>query len=162
MARAREVRGLTCDESFRTGAGKIIWTRFEEMMSFRDQVSKPGKGTTAEDVIHDMRVASRRLRAALEQCSDVFPRRQFRPMLKSVKRLADALGDVRDLDVMIERLSRVRSSKTPAQRLVLDEMIAEMRQKRKHARRDLESTIDDLERSDFPRRFTVFVAQETI
>lgn len=162
MARAREVRGLSCDESFRTGAGKIIWTRFEEMMSYRDQVAKPGKGTTAEDVIHDMRVASRRLRAALEQCSDVFPRKQYTPMLKSVKRLADALGEVRDLDVMIERLDRIRSSKTPAQRLVLGELIAEMQAKRKQARRDLESTIDDLEGLDFPRRFTVFVAQETI
>jgi CHAD domain-containing protein len=162
LARAREVRGLSCDESFRTAAGKIIWTRFEEMMSFRDLVSKPGKGTTAEDVIHDMRVASRRLRAALEQCSDVFPRKQYRPMLKAVKRLADSLGEVRDLDVMIERLARLRSARTPAQKIVLHEMIEEMQSRRKQARRDLEATIDELERADFPRRFTVFVAQETI
>jgi len=49
MARARQIRGLACDEPFRTAAGKILWTRFEELMSFRDEVLKSKDPATAED-----------------------------------------------------------------------------------------------------------------
>jgi CHAD domain-containing protein len=108
-----------------------------------------------------MRVGSRRLRAALEIFRDAFPRRQLKPMLRDVKRLADALGEVRDLDVMLDRLQADMAGRSPSQRLVLKEMMQEMRAQREGARDALKETIDDLERSDFPRRFLVFVAKAT-
>lgn len=157
MAPARKVRGLTCDDSFSGAAGKIIWTRFDEMMSFTD-VALEGKDIEG---VHDMRVGSRRLRAALEIFRDAFPRRQLKPMLRDVKRLADALGEVRDLDVMLDRLQADMAGRSPSQRLVLKEMMQEMRAQREGARDALKETIDDLERSDFPRRFLVFVAKAT-
>src|SRR5262245_13101280 len=54
--------------------------------------------------LHDMRVATRRLRAALEIFAPAFPRKRRRKALKRVKALADALGARRDLDVEIELL----------------------------------------------------------
>src|SRR5437763_11057167 len=125
MAPAREVLGLTCDETFRSAAGKILWTRFEEMMSFRQDAIL---GRDPEGV-HDMRVATRRLRAALELFRDVFPKRRLRPMLRDVRRLADALGEVRDLDVMLEALRADVRGRSASQRLVLGEMIEEMQQR---------------------------------
>ncbi|MBV9278754.1 MAG: CHAD domain-containing protein [Chloroflexi bacterium] len=157
MAPARPVRGLTCEESFRTAAGKIIWTRFEEMMAFREAALA---GEDPEGV-HDMRVASRRLRAAIELFHDVFPRRRLRPMLRSVKDLADALGQVRDLDVMLERLQADRAGRPAGQRLVLTDMVADLERKRREARRALVETVETLEREDFPRRFVALVARET-
>jgi CHAD domain-containing protein len=158
VAPARPVRGLTCEESFRTAAGKIIWTRFEEMMSFREAALA---GEDPEGV-HDMRVASRRLRAAIELFRDVFPRRRLRPMLRSVKDLADALGQVRDLDVMLERLRADRAGRPVGQRLVLTDMVADLERERQEARRVLAETVETLEREDFPRRFVALVARETI
>ena len=52
--------------------------------------------------VHDMRVATRRLRAAMEVFEPCFPRKRHRKALKRVKRLADALGERRDRDVQIE------------------------------------------------------------
>ena len=54
--------------------------------------------------VHDMRVATRRLRAALEVFEACFPRKRLRKALKDVKALADALGERRDRDVAIEFL----------------------------------------------------------
>ena len=172
MAPARPVRGLSCDDSFRTAAGKIIWTRFEEMLSFRD-VALEGRDPEG---VHDMRVASRRLRAALELFRDVFPKRRLKPLLGDVKRLADALGRVRDLDVMVDRLEQDRTgppsrplrgvrlgsgSRPRAQQLVLKDMVTEMKEERAEARRALKQTVEELEQEDFPRRFVASVARET-
>jgi CHAD domain-containing protein len=157
MASARKVRGLTADEPFRTAAGKILWTRFEEMMSFTD-VALEGKDIEG---VHDMRVGSRRLRAALEMFRDVFPRSEYRPMLRDVKRLADVLGRVRDLDVMIDGLIRDLKGRPPAQRLVLNELRTEMLERREEARTNLFATMEEFERTDFARRFLSFVALGT-
>ncbi len=82
----------------------MILTRWREMMSYRD-------GTLlGEDIeeLHSMRVSSRRLRAAMDAFEGAFPRKTFRPLLRQVKEITDVLGDARDLDVAIERLSRSR------------------------------------------------------
>ena len=59
-----------------------------------------------EDIerVHDMRVATRRLRAALEVFEPCFPRKRFKATLREVKALADALGERRDRDVTIAAL----------------------------------------------------------
>lgn len=157
MASARKVPGLSCDDSFRSAAGKIIWTRFDEMMSF-STAALEGKDPEG---VHDMRVASRRLRAALELFRDAFPQRELRPMLREVKRLADALGGVRDLDVLLERLAADRAGRPPSQRLVLQELAEDLERQRLMARGALQATIDDLHRDDFPRLFLSMVARET-
>ena len=54
--------------------------------------------------VHDMRVATRRLRAVLEIYAPCFPRSEHRSVLRDVKRLADALGARRDPDVQLEDL----------------------------------------------------------
>jgi CHAD domain-containing protein len=157
MARAKEIAGLSCDESFRQAAGKILWTRFEEMMSFQADALK---GRDPEGV-HDMRVASRRLRAALEICQDVFSRDQYRELRGDVKRVADALGRVRDLDVLEERLERDRRDRPRSQQLVLAGMLDDLRAERQRARQDLKSTLRQLDESSFARRFLGSVARET-
>ena len=49
--------------------------------------------------VHDMRVATRRLRAALEVFEPCFPGKAHAAVLRQVKALADALGERRDRDV---------------------------------------------------------------
>jgi CHAD domain-containing protein len=82
-------------------------------------------------------------------------------MLREVKRLADALGRVRDLDVMLDRLTADLAGRPAVQRAVLKEMMEEMNQARVEVRRDLKQTIDELEREDFSRRFVALIAHET-
>ena len=63
--------------------------------------------------LHDMRVATRRLRAALEIFEAVFPKREFKRVLREVKALADALGERRDRDVTIEALASFSEQDRP-------------------------------------------------
>lgn len=158
MAPARPIRDLCCQESFRSAAGKVIWTRFEEMMSFRDAALE---GTDIEGV-HDMRVASRRLRAALELFRDVFPRTRIKEMVDEVKCLADALGAVRDTDVLVDRLQNDTMGRPSSQRLALADIVNIERARREEARDHLRQVMGRLEREDFSRRFLTFVAKETM
>lgn len=58
---------------------------------------------TAEDVedVHQMRVASRRLRAALRQFRPEFPKSSVKSWSRTVRRVTRSLGPARDLDVQI-------------------------------------------------------------
>jgi CHAD domain-containing protein len=53
--------------------------------------------------LHDMRVATRRLRAALDVFRDILPP-QFGALAPELAWLAEVLGSVRDLDVQLDRL----------------------------------------------------------
>ncbi len=63
--------------------------------------SKARAGTDM-DAVHDMRVASRRLREAMRLLAPVYPARDFRRWYRRVKRITRALGPVRDADVFID------------------------------------------------------------
>jgi CHAD domain-containing protein len=58
-----------------------------------------------EDV-HQMRVASRRLRATLDAYESTCARKPFRRVYQEVKEAADLLGTARDTDVMLQHLEQ--------------------------------------------------------
>lgn len=62
-------------------------------------------GEDAEE-LHDMRVSTRRLRAAMKLFEDVLPERS-RWLREELRHFAGSLGDVRDLDVQIEEVKGV-------------------------------------------------------
>jgi len=82
-----------------------------------------------EDVerVHDMRVATRRLRAALEIFEPCFPHERHRKALKKVKALADALGERRDADVEIAMLEGLVDEAAEADRGALRVLIDGLR-----------------------------------
>lgn len=109
MARAAKVRGVSAETPLREAAATIVEVRTRELFKY----AKGVLDTTDIERVHDMRVASRRLRAALEVFEPCFPKREHRRALKDVKRLADALGARRDPDVAIAALHDL-SEKLPA------------------------------------------------
>jgi CHAD domain-containing protein len=102
VARPREILGFDCCEPFGPAAARVVGVRAAEVFEH-----SPGVLDTGDvERVHDMRVATRRLRAAMEVFESCFPRKRFRKALKEVKVLADALGARRDCDVEIELLER--------------------------------------------------------
>lgn len=85
------------------------------------------------DPVHDMRVATRRLRAALEVFEPCFPHKRFRKTLKRVKTLADALGDRRDRDVAIAFLEAVEDGVASDDRAALAKTIEGLRSEQRAA-----------------------------
>jgi triphosphatase len=87
--------------------------------------------------LHDMRVATRRLRAALKLYAGVLPRRAER-YERDLRHFARAMGDVRDLDVHLERLSGEASRNGE----VLQGVVAVLEERRVEARRRMLEALD--------------------
>jgi CHAD domain-containing protein len=72
------------------------------------------------DAIHDVRVASRRLRAALRHLEPCFRKRDARSLRDAARKVARLLGEARDLDIMLENLARDAARKgSPLARLAV-------------------------------------------
>ena len=61
------------------------------------------------DAVHDMRVASRRLREAMRLLAPLYGKRRFRSWYRRVRCITRVLGPVRDSDVFIDAFSRLAS-----------------------------------------------------
>jgi CHAD domain-containing protein len=106
MAAPRPVPGLDPEEPFGSAAARVVTVRADELWTMAERVRRTGD----PEAIHDMRVASRRLRASLEVFATCFPGQPRKAVLKDVKGLADALGARRDPDVLLEALAPLRES----------------------------------------------------
>jgi len=134
VASARKVE-LDCEAPFGLAAKRVVKARAKEVFMHSKGV------LDLDDVerVHDMRVATRRLRAALEIFEDCFPRKRHRKSLKRVKALADALGERRDLDVEIALLEGLHGEVEREDREALEALIEDLRAKQRRANDDLAS-----------------------
>jgi len=90
------------------------------------------------DGIHDARVATRRLKAALDLLRFVLSDDHRKPFEKALKKLRKRLGPLRDLDVMIEHLGELSSHPVhgPVANWLRDPLIREREEARDKARKD--------------------------
>jgi CHAD domain-containing protein len=132
VAGARKVE-LDCEESFSQAAAGVIKVRSKEVLAHADGV------LDLDDIqrVHDMRVATRRLRAALEILEPCFPRKRHHKTLKKVKALANALGERRDADVEIAMLASLLDEAGKADRDALLALIEELRVRQAEANEEL-------------------------
>jgi CHAD domain-containing protein len=132
VASARKVE-LDCDGSFSRAAAKAVKVRSKEVFAHSEGV------LDLEQVerVHDMRVATRRLRAALEIFEPCFPAKRHRKALKKVKALADGLGERRDADVEIAMLEQLAAAAAEADRTALRDLIEEWRARQRAANEEL-------------------------
>ena len=88
---------------------------------------------TDPEAIHAVRVASRRLRAAMDVATDAFPQRWYRRLHKEAKAITGEFGDLRDADVMLETLRAERETAPEAEHAGLDDLIAQQERVRARA-----------------------------
>ncbi len=130
-------------------AASVSAERLDRMLSHIDGVRK---GEEAAPV-HQMRVWSRRTRAALEIFHVCFDTKAFAELEREVKAATDALSEARDLDVMIADLT-ARGEKLPAsQRTGIESFIERLRKKRETLQKSVAAAVTDLEIHDLARRF---------
>jgi CHAD domain-containing protein len=97
VARPSDVPGLGPDTPVAAAGPLLVAARLADVRRYEAPVAE----TLDADPIHDMRVATRRLRAALK----LFDGAGGRELDRKVKRLQDALGDVRDVQVQLAWLA---------------------------------------------------------
>jgi len=133
VARAREVPGFDCEESFAAAAARVVEVRAAEVFEHSGDVLD----MVDIERVHDMRVATRRLRAALEVFEPCFPAKCHRKALKRVKALSDALGERRDRDVSIEFLEGLVDDAPEVDRAALTLLIGSLREEQQQANEEL-------------------------
>ncbi len=154
MARKNLIDGLDASTKYRVAMGRIIELRFEEMWAHR-------AGTILgrhPEALHDMRVESRRLRAAMDVSVDCFPR-GFSYYHKTVKEMTDVLGGVRDMDVMRETITKYRETRPANERPAMNRLIADLRSERDVRRVALIAFFHRLDTERFDVRFRGFLAE---
>ena len=135
---------------------KLIAGRWRELLKMLPAVTD---GNDPE-AVHDARVASRRLRAAMDAATGAFPERWYRSLHKDAKAITKALGSVRDYDGLLEKLAVDEASSDAAYRLGIRHLKAGISRERRKARSVMNKRLGRYEtrrfrkeiRTRFPRK----------
>jgi CHAD domain-containing protein len=144
---------LDPNQDYRSAMRALIGARWAELW---EAVPVALEGTDPEGV-HKVRVASRRLRAAMDVATESFPKPWYRTLHKTAKQITGALGDVRDRDVQLEALGKLRARAKAAERPGIDHLIATIEAERTVARAEMTTFLTKLDkrgmRKETRRRF---------
>ena len=155
VAKARDIPGLKAELPFREAAALAVGARAEEVWEHEHRVMDTGD----IEGVHDMRVATRRLRAAMEIFQPCFPKKRHRKALREVKQLADLLGARRDPDVMIERLRAMEVDLTHEDRPGIESLCEELRAGQEQANRRLADALARARAEQLPERLRLLAAE---
>lgn len=137
MAKAREIPGLTTDLPYGEVAARVLEVRGAELIEHSEGVLDMGD----IERVHAMRVATRRLRAAIEIFRPCFPKHLGKRTLREVKDLADALGERRDRDVAIDALEEFAAAIAAPDRPGIRSLAERFRGEQAQANADLEAFV---------------------
>lgn len=147
------IKGVSPDETLEICARRIIVSYFHKMMFYKEGAKE---GIDIE-FVHDMRVTSRRLRAAMDNFADCFPKGSpFKKHYKKIKAITRTMGAVRDLDVLIARFQNELTNLTAVEQTGIRELVAHLQRERKIAREPMLILFEELEKTDFETEFLKF------
>jgi len=153
MAKARKIPYLNPDKPLNVCLLKIINTRLSEMYSYE-------KGTIEGadiEYLHNMRVSSRRVQAALKIFRGVFPPKKFKQEYVKLRTLIRTLGIVRHYDVFIDMLEKYRDKLVESDKKAVDLLIIRQKNLREAKRKELVVYLKQLEKIQFKETFSHFI-----
>lgn len=139
MAKAKQISGIDCKGGAQAAIQRVVSARLDEMCALRERALNEND----PEGVHDMRVASRRLRSALRDFMPQLRKRRLTEQLKVIKGIADALGEVRDQDVAIEALEKLAKKAPPRVSSGIDQLVEIRRAKRIAAHQELIPFLDE-------------------
>src|SRR5216684_1491312 len=101
VTRPAKVSGLRAETPLRAAAEQLLHARLADVRAAEARAARRLDAKT----VHDLRVACRRLRAAVK----MFGKKRLRALDGRIERLQDALGEVRDLQLQLRWLARHRA-----------------------------------------------------
>jgi CHAD domain-containing protein len=148
--------GIEPDDPMSEAGRKTLRFHFRRMLD-----NEPGT-RSGEDIeaLHDMRVATRRMRAAFRVFDDYYQRKAIAPHLDGLRRTGQALGAVRDLDVFREKVLAYLSTLPKAERGSLDDLLAVLERQRETAREQMVRYLDGAKYRRFVEQLAKFVETE--
>jgi len=145
--------GIVAEDTMPEAARKVLGLHFARMQR-REAGTR--SGADAED-LHDMRVATRRMRAAWRVFDGAFKAGKTKKIRRHLETIADRLGAVRDLDVLIEGLQAYSIAVDEDRRAGLDPLLSLWRKQRSAARNLLLSELDSDRYASFIKEMEQFM-----
>ncbi|MBN1963278.1 MAG: CHAD domain-containing protein [Anaerolineae bacterium] len=147
----RKKPGVEPGDPMAEAGRKILHFHFERML-----LHEPGS-RLGEDIeaLHDMRVATRRMRSALDVFGSFYQDKALRAIRRGLRDAGRALGSVRDMDVFIEKLGHYQETLPEA--ASLDPLIEVCIARRDAARQKLIVHLDSAEFEQFVTTFEAFL-----
>ena len=145
--------GLQHGDTLAEAGRKTLLYHFAEMLRHEE-------GTRlGEDIeeLHDMRVATRRMRAAFDLFEQAFDPKVIRRHLKGLRATGRALGAVRDMDVFIEKADIYMQDLSPEGRQGLEVLVEAWEAQRETAREAMLVHLDSPDYAAFKDKFNKFV-----
>jgi CHAD domain-containing protein/transposase-like protein len=136
-------------------AGRKVWRYHFAQMLLHEEGTLLG-----EDIeeLHDMRVATRRMRAAFDVFSGAFAPKALKRHLRGLRRTGRTLGRVRDLDVFIDKARRYQASLPEGQQSDLEPLLEAWGQDREDARQEMSAYLLSARYLAFKEKFFDFVS----
>lgn len=155
MAKAKKIPGLDPERPLAEGLLKILRTRFDEMTA-HEQGTVDGSDIEA---LHDMRVASRRVQAVFKMFRGVFPKKKFKAEYNELRLLIRSLGEVRDYDVFIDKIEKMKADVSERDTRAIDLLIIRKKAEREQKRKLLIQHINTLNRAGYKEHFHNFITE---
>jgi CHAD domain-containing protein len=145
--------GLEADDAMAEAARKTLVFHFQRMVA-HELGTRQGQDI---EELHDMRVATRRMRAALRVFGDYVDPLVMRPFRQALRRTGRALGAVRDLDVFREKAQRYLDALPADRQAELDPLLAVWQAQRDAARERMLAWLDSPRYARFKEQFGEFL-----
>jgi CHAD domain-containing protein len=136
-------------------AGRKVWRYQLARMLLHEPGTLLGEDT---EELHDMRVATRRMRAAFAVFQQAFLPKALQKHLKGLRRTGRRLGKVRDLDVFIDKARRYQETLPEEQRADLQPLLHAWEEAREAARKELVAYLQSSRYQAFKATFYEFVS----
>lgn len=148
-----DVPALLPEDSMSEAGRKVILTHFVRMLA-----NEPGTREGADiEFLHDMRVSTRRMRAAYRIFQPYYDAEAVKRFNKSLRRTGGALGAVRDLDVLIEKAEAYQAGLPEDSASNIEPLLASWHGRREVARRELIEYLDSAAYRGFVDAFRAFL-----
>jgi CHAD domain-containing protein len=158
MAKAKKITGIDCNGAATEAVPLVLGPRLEEMYLLR----KAALNFKDPEGVHDMRVASRRVRSALRDFAPHLRKTQIAPSTKHLKEIADKLGVVRDHDVAIIALEKLQKKANKEISSGLQGIIDDQKAGLDTARKELVQALNYKKLSQLKRNFLRTVENATV
>ncbi len=155
LAAAPTSPGVGPDDPLAEAGRKVFRFQFAEVLRHEDGTRR---GDDIEE-LHDMRVATRRLRAAFEVFAGAFEPRALKNHLKGLRLTGRTLGRVRDLDVLMEKARGYLQTLPEDQQAGLDPLISAWGREQDASREHLAAYLEGPVYGQFKRKFSRFVCR---
>ncbi len=130
--------GVLASDTLAEAGRKVMAFHFERLLA-REPGTREGRDI---EELHQMRVATRRLRAAWRVFGAAFDPADARRLKRPLRVVATALGAVRDLDVLLEIARAHRAGLPEAEAVAFGPLIRDLEARREAARIQLHDVLD--------------------